>query len=296
MMVLILTVFFLFVLFPLSDLNDLISSQVSKLTQNRVYFQFDQMHLNPFTVSLGMDQVLVETPQISNLTSDNISISPSIMAAFKRKPGGSFTASGFLKGDVEVNVSPSGEKSKIEIVAQNISLNEARQVAQFPLPLKGQLSLTSQALADLTLAEQPEMEVNLTVMKFELPSTTVSTAMMGSINVPQIQFDKVELKGKLANGKFQIESGKLGSSKDDFYGDIKGEIGLTLLNVQGQVIPQFGHYNVTVDLKANSSFQQRAQLFLSFLDASKSMSGSTAQYKFNLSGDPMAPFQLTPIR
>ncbi len=297
LLVIFLTVFFLFVLFPLSDLNDLISSQVSKFTQNRVYFQFDKMHLNPFNLSLGLDQVLVETPQINNLTSDNISISPSIMAAFKKKPGGSFTATGFLKGDVEVNISPSGEKSKIEITAQNISLNEARQAAQLNIPLKGNLNLTSQALADLTLTEQPEMDLNLTIIKFELPSTTVSTGFMGAINVPQIHFDKVELKGKLSNGKFLIETGKLGSAKDDFYGDIKGEIGLTLLNVQGQVVPQIGNYNVSVDLKANSSFQQRAQLFLSFLDASKTMVGSSAQYKFRVQGDPMgSPFQLTPIR
>jgi hypothetical protein len=66
----------------------------------------------------------------------------------------------------------------------------------------------------------------------------------------------------------------------------------------GQIVPQFGSYNVSVDLKANASFQQRAGLFLSFLDSSKSMSGSTAQYKFRLQGDPAFgnPFQLTPIR
>ena len=79
---------------------------------------------------------------------------------------------------------------------------------------------------------------------------------MGSVNIPQIKFDKVELKGKLSNGKFLIESGKLGSPKDDFYGDIKGELGLTLLQVQGQVVPQIGAYNISVDLKANTAFQK----------------------------------------
>lgn len=302
LLVLLLTIVFLFILFPLSDLNDWASSQVSKLTQNKVYLQFDQLHLNPFTVTLGLDQVSIDTPQISGLTSSKVQVSPSILAAFKKKPGGTFRAEGLFKGDVEVQVSPAAangavEKTKIDITAQNLSLKEARQILQLNLPISGQLNLTAQGLADLSLAEQPEVDMNLTVNRFELSSTTVSTAMMGSVNVPQIKFDKVELKGKLANGKFQIESGKLGSAQDDFYGDIKGELGLTLMQVQGQVVPQVGAYNISVDLKANAAFQQRAQLFLSFLDSSRTMEGSTAHYKFRVQGDPMGqPFNLTPMR
>lgn len=302
LLILTLTLVFLFLLFPLSDLNDLISNEVSRLTQNRVYFQFDKMHINPLTASLNLDNVLVETPQISNLTSDSVQISPSLMAAFQKKPGGTFVATGLLKGDVEVNITPTDGKTKIELNAQNISLSEAREIAQLNLPIKGQVTLTSQALTDYNLldgsmTEQPEMDLNLSVLKFELPSTTITNHMLGSINIPQIQFDKVELKGRLTNGKFQIESGKLGTSKDPLYGDVKGEIGLSLTNINGQITPQFGSYNITVDLKANSDFQSRAQLFLSFLDASKTLQGSTAQYKFKLQGDMMNnSFQLNPVR
>ena len=69
-LIVLLTIVFLFLLFPLSDLNDWASSQVSKLTQNKVYLQFDQLHLNPFTVTLGLDQVTIDTPQISGLASN----------------------------------------------------------------------------------------------------------------------------------------------------------------------------------------------------------------------------------
>lgn len=302
LLVLLLTIVFLFILFPLSDLNDWASSQVSKLTQNKVYLQFDQLHLNPFTVTLGLDQVSIDTPQIAGLTSSKVSLSPSIMAAFKKKPGGTFRAEGLFKGDVEVQMAPAPstgttDKTKIDIEAQSLSLKEARQILQVGLPITGSLNLKAQAVADLTMSEQPEVDASLTINHFELASTTVATAMMGSVNVPQIKFDKVELKGKLSNGKFQIESGKLGSPKDDFYGDIKGELGLTFLQVQGQVVPQVGAYNIAVDLKANAAFQQRAQLFLSFLDSSRTMEGSTAHYKFRVQGDPMGqPFNLTPMR
>ena len=51
LLIFVLTLVFLILLFPLGDLNDLISSQVSKLTNGQVYFQFDNMHLNPLATS-----------------------------------------------------------------------------------------------------------------------------------------------------------------------------------------------------------------------------------------------------
>jgi type II secretion system protein N len=311
--VLLLSIVFLFVLFPLGDLNDLASTEVSKATNNSIYLQFENMSLNPLTMTVGLENLSIETPQTNTLKAEQLKISPSIAAAVTKQIGGTLTVAGFLKGDVSLEISPSAggegpKKSKVNIVASNISLNEARQVARLNLPLKGQMNLTSQAVIDLnpfiapnpednSAYEQPEMDVNLTITQFEVPSTTVNTGMMGSLNVPEVKFDKVELKGKLSNGKFQIESGKLGSNKNDLYGDIRGELGLNLIKSGGRIIPQFTTYNISVDLKANTSFQQKAGLFLSFLESSKTSSGPTAQYKFRVQGDMMGgAFNMTPIR
>jgi type II secretion system protein N len=312
-LVLLLSIVFLFILFPLGDLNDLVSSEVSKATQNRVYMQFENMSLNPLTLTVGLEKLSIETPSTNTIAADELKVSPSLTAAVTKQIGGTLNASGFLKGDVSIEISPASggegpKKSKVDIVASDISLNDARQVARLSLPLKGQLNLTSQAVIDLnpfiapnpednSTYEQPDMDVNLTITKFELPSTTVNTGMMGSLNVPEVKFDKVELKGKLSNGKFQIESGKLGSNKNDLYGDIRGELGLSLVKSNGRIIPQFGSYNISVDLKANTAFQQKAGLFLSFLESSKTSSGATAQYKFRVQGDMMGgAFNMTPIR
>jgi type II secretion system protein N len=311
--VLLLSIVFLFVLFPLGDLNDLASTEVSKATNNSIYLQFENMSLNPLTMTVGLENLSIETPQTNTLKAEQLKISPSIAAAVTKQIGGTLTVAGFLKGDISLEISPSAggegpKKSKVNIVASNISLNEARQVARLNLPLKGQMNLTSQAVIDLnpfiapnpednSAYEQPEMDVNLTITQFEVPSTTVNTGMMGSLNVPEVKFDKVELKGKLSNGKFQIESGKLGSNKNDLYGDIRGELGLNLIKSGGRIIPQFTTYNISVDLKANTSFQQKAGLFLSFLESSKTSSGPTAQYKFRVQGDMMGgAFNMTPIR
>ncbi len=302
LLTLFLSVVFLVLLFPLSDLNDLISSQVSKLTNNKVFLQFDKMSLNPLSPSVSFEKLYVETPQISGLTSDELSVSPSISALISKKPGGTVTAKGFLKGELEISMSPAPanggvDKSKIDISASNLSLNEARQMANLSLPIKGQLSLSSQAVADLTLTEQPEVDLSLTVLKFEMASAMVPFQDGLQLQLPEINFEKIELKGRLSNGKMQIETGKLGTNKDDFYGEIKGDLALTFQNMGGQVVPVVGAYNITLDLKANTRFQQRAKLFLGFLDGSKVSSGAINNYKLRIQASAMGmPPQITPLK
>jgi type II secretion system protein N len=298
-----LTLFFLVFLFPLSDLNDYVSTQVSKLTRNTVFLQFDQMHLSPLTTSVSFEKVYVETPQISSLTSEELSFSPSIAALISRKPGGTVTAKGFLKGEVEVSLHPAKsntpgiDKSKVDIVASNINLKDARLAANLSLPIEGQLNLTSTAVADLTMTEQPELDLNLSVLKFKMASTSLSLRDLGQINLPEIKLGKIELKGRLANGKFQIENGKLGTSQDEFYRDVKGDLALTFQNIQGQIVPVIGAYNISLDLKATAAFKEKAKFFLTFLDGYKIESGSTTNYKFKIQATAMGmPPQFTPLK
>lgn len=296
-----LVVVFLYALFPFSDLNDLVSAQVSKLTHSRVFLQFDGLHFNPLTASVSMDKVYVETAQISNISINELSATPSIAALIKGKPGGHLSAQGFMKGDVKISIAPGGasgsktegtegskgEKYTLDISAQNLSLKEIRDAAGLSLPLKGQLNLSTQAVADISFADQPEGEISLTINKFELPPSSVSLGEMGRVNLPEIKLAQIELKGKLANGKFVIESGKIGTPKDEFYGDVKGDMNVTLQNMGGQIVPMIGAYNISLDLKANSNFKERAKFFLSFLDGYKRDLPDGAQYKFRIQAQAM---------
>lgn len=297
-----LSVVFIVILFPLSDLNDLVSSQVSKQTQNQVFLQFDKMSLNPIPVSLSLENVYVETRQLSALTSQEVRVQPSIAALLARKPGGTVTAKGFLKGEVEVSLKPASsngavDKSEIHLNAQNINLKDAREAANISLPIKGQLSIESHAIADLTMTEQPEMDLNLVISKFELPSTSIALQDFGQLSLPELKLGRIELKGRLNNGRFQIETGKLGTAQDEFYGDVTGNLNLTFQNIQGQIVPVIGGYDLSLDLKAAQSFQDKARFFLSFLDGYKVQSGATAGYKFKVQASAMGmPPQFIPLK
>ena len=105
------------------------------------------------------------------------------------------------------------------------------------------------------------------------------------------------LKGRLAAGKFVIESGKLGNPTDELHGDIKGDLGLTFQNRGGQIVPLLGGYNIDLNLSATPAFKERAKFFLGFLDGYKTElpNGTVYKFKIQAASAGMSP-QFTPLR
>ncbi|WP_413294309.1 type II secretion system protein GspN [Bdellovibrio sp. HCB185ZH] len=287
---------FLFVLFPFDDLSDLISSQVAKVTNNAVYVQFDRLKMSLIPQpGVQMDHVYIESIRTPALSAQELVITPSITGLIQQKPYGSVSAKGLLKGDVNVSIgkgnrSDNGvERHRIEVSAKKVALNDIREFANLPVLLKGQLNLETTALADLTFQEQPDVEINLTINQFELPPANVNTPM-GPLTVPELKLSSIELKGRLAAGRLVIESGTIGKPGDELQGTVKGDIGLTIVNRGGAFGQQIGAYNFDIDLRAKKSFQDKAGLFLTFIDNFKSPTADGAQYKFKLSAsNPMMP-------
>ena len=280
--------FFFFILFPVNDLNDLITTQISKLTQKTLFIQFDTLSLNPFGPKITLEKVFVESGSIPTITVNELSVLPSLSALISRQPEGVVVAQGFLKGDIQIQIkaAPKSDgglpRSKLEVQVKNINLKDLRELASLPVVIQGKLNLTSTALADLTLTEQPELELNLTISKFEMPNSSLVLSDLGRVSLPEVKLGQIELKGKLAGGKFVIESGKFGQSSDDLHGDIKGDLGITFANRSGQIIPVMGAYNIDLNLSATYAFKERAKFFLNFLDGYKTDSPTGANYKFKI--------------
>lgn len=286
----------LFLLFPFDDLSDLISSQVSKLTNNSVYLQFEKLRLSLIPQpGLEMTQVYVESPKTPAISVGELEITPSISGLIQQKPYGSVSAKGLLKGDVSIQLKKGTktengiERQRIEVSAKQISLSDLREMANLPVLLKGQVNLETVAQADLTFQEQPDIDLDLTVNKFELPPSNVNTPM-GPLTLPDLKLSSVELKGRLAAGRFIIETGTIGKPGDELFGTIKGNIALNIINRGGVFGHQIGAYNFEIDLKTKKPFQERAALFLSFIDGYKTPTSEGAQYKFKVSAtNPMMP-------
>lgn len=242
-----------------------------------------------------MEKLYLESLQTPAMSINELTVTPSVRALLAKKPYGHAHAKGFLKGDVDLQVgkgpqTDSGiERQKIEVKASKVSLYDVRELANLPVMLKGQLTLDGTAITDLTFQEQPDVDVNMTVQNFELPPASVET-MMGPLNLPDLKLASVEIKGRLTDGRLIIENGVIGKPTDELYGNIKGNMALTIVNRGGRFVPQVGAYNFEIDLTAKRAFQERAALFLTFIDAYKSPAVDGAKYKFKLSAtNPMMP-------
>lgn len=279
------TLLFFIVLFPLNDLGDLISAQVSKASRNQVYFQFDDLNLSIMPPGLKMNNVYIETLQISALKARDVTVRPSVSGLMRGKPYGFIEASGLLRGDVSLNVSPGTptdkgvERAQIDLTAQKVSLKDLRSLLGLPFFLEGDLNVQTTTLADLTFQEQPDMELSFVLNRFALPPSTINT-MMGPFTLPDIKLKQVDLKGRLSNGSFLIQKGEIGKPGDEVQATLKGQIQLSLRNVNGQIVPVMGSYNLDIDLKTQKSFHDKVNVFLSFIQSHQKEPG---HYRFKIS-------------
>ncbi len=289
LVMLISTVAFLLILFPVNDLGDLVSSQVARLSGNKLFLQFEELKMSIFpSPGVKFEQIFVEAQGIPGVSAHEIRFTPSISGLISQKPYGVMYAKGLFKGNVQISVKPGTrsengvERQKIEINAQKLSLQDLREVAQLPVMMKGNLNLESTALVDLAFIEQPDMEVNFSISQFELPPSNVMTPM-GPLTLPDLKLSTIELKGRLAGGKLIIENGQIGKEGDELRGNISGNMEVTLTNAGGVISPVLGGYTFNVNLRTKRNFQDRAALFLSFIDAYKTATSDGSEYKFKIS-------------
>lgn len=283
------TLVFLLVLFPMNDLGDLVSSQVTRLSGNKVFLQFEELKMSIFpSPGMKVEQVFVEAQGVPGVSAQEIRFTPSIGGLIAQKPYGSVSAKGLFKGDVQINVKSGTrtetgvERQKVEISAKKLNLQDLREVARLPVMMRGKLDLESVALIDLSFSEQPDMDVNLNISQFELPPSNVMTPM-GPLTLPDLKLSTVELKGRLVGGKLIIETGQIGKEGDELRGSITGNMDVTMTNNSGAISPVLGGYTFNVNLRAKRNFQDRAALFLSFIDAYKTAIPEGAEYKFKIS-------------
>lgn len=287
------TLFFLFVLFPFDDLSDLVSVQVSKVTGNAVYLQFQKLKMSLFpTPGLNMKKVYLEMINTPALSAEDLTITPSVMGLLSKKPYGKVSVQGLMGGDVDLSLSKGSksdagtEREKIDVHVQKIALHDLKQMVNLPAQLRGHLQLNSTILADLNWKEQPDVELDLNISQLEVTQFMIAIPNFGSLNLPDINLGQVALKGRMNNGSFNIEKAVLGKDNDELQGTIKGSLGIVMEDRGGGMpAPRFGSYNFELELKVKKSFQDKAAALLEgFLHSYKTPTPDGAIYRFKISG------------
>lgn len=278
------------VFFPTSDLHDKISSEVALQSQGAVYLELDSFSILPTHINL--EGVEIEPRSFSPLKIQELGFSFSPGKLFlmgkDRMPYGEISVANVLGGDLIVNIEPGEEAEngakRLDLKAdlKNLSLNRVSRFAKTPIPMKGTLSFETEGLIDPTFSEQPDGKLQLMIEKFELPAGSFES-MMGPVPTPSLSLSKVQITGRVNNGRLYIDQGSIGSPQDELFGTIKGNLQLSLAGGPAGISPRFGAYDFEVDLQTTRAFDEKVQ-FLILLSAYKKPTEKGSQYKFKMMG------------
>lgn len=300
--------------FPFNDLSDAVTSAVAQATGNQVYVQAEQLniHLIP-QPAVSADRLRVETtmPAIeakwAKVTPGLFSILFSIPTIIKASSGNAeaartlgskislnVDAEGVWGGDVELSMGSGKkgeggkERSRMALSVDEVNLKEVGQWADLPVNIQGRADFATDLQFSADLQEQPEGDYELKIAKFNMPAGTINVPMGEAsfpISLPTLSLQNVTFKGRMVGGNLMIEEGLFGQSKDPLFGRIKGQIAVRFYPTPQGVVPQFGQYNLTVDLNTSATVQKELGFAFLVLDSAKEpQSNGGAKYLFRASG------------
>jgi len=285
---------FLVFMFPYDDLSEVISAEVSRLSANQVFLQFDNLGLQvvPFP-ALAIENVTVESTQFPSLEASRLALAPSILGYITFRPGYKVGATGLWDGDAQLNFKTGSKNSQgarmdyIELEIDKIDLSKMAEMAGFPIRVQGKASADIDGKFDAAFAAQPEGDIQVFLNEPRFSPGSIPT-QMGPLSLPGLSWKDVVVKGRLVNSKFLIDEFRLGESKDLLNGTVKGEIELRIQpSGAGHISPQFGSYNLIVDLYVNSRLEKDLSAPLIFLSNFKSPTTTGSRFRFQLSAARM---------
>ncbi len=289
------------VIFPYGDLRGLASSQVSKLMPG-TSLDFQNVSLGfGAPVAIVLEEVEFERPGTPALKADRVSASPAIGALLGGSPGGSVSASGLFEGSLEAALKTSSKEGKdgappsirhdikgslsdVQVGALTSSLKRAGLLG---LTAKGQLSSDFDLSIDPSFQSNPAGAVSLSGSAIEIPAISIPLPGMGPVQLPSLQFGKLDFKGRLQEGNLNIEDLVLGQSTDALSGRMRGKLGLALRGAGGRVNANVSDVDLNIELSVSDKLMgsflgQAIDLMISKYKQKAAATASITKYRFRL--------------
>ena len=288
--VLISALFFFIIFFPFSDLSLFISSSIAQNTRNQVILNFDQLILKLLpSPGFQFSQVVVDTPYISGLEVQEMTLLPSLPALLTGNVGVTAYLDGTMGGNINVFVKTLGfneqgpSKINAKIQTQSIQLKQLLESTSFNLDMDGIFNIQGQGEWDLSFETQPDFKLRTQAQNFQIQSLSVPT-QIGPLSLPSIALKEILIQMGLKEGQLQVEVLDLGRTGDDLTAQINGYLNVQFRQgVNGvQMLP--GNYNLACRLTLNPALETQFKVFLDVLSLSKYKKGRT--YAFRITGNP----------
>ncbi|RME18133.1 MAG: type II secretion system protein GspN [Bdellovibrio sp.] len=288
--------FFFVILFPYNDLIDVVSTQVSQRTQNKVYIDFEDLHLKLFPLpGVNLSHITLNALDYPPLSIASLSVYPSLGSLLTFKKGAKAEIEKLLGGywKVEWQESKGRQKQQIHEVKTEFKKVALRALLQFfNLPVSGSGTLQAKVSGhiDPTFIQPPKMDILLQGQKVKTHPLFLDNPMMGGISLPGLQWSYILLKGRLVDSQLIIEKAELGVPKDPIFLRFKGRFNLEIKKQGSHLWTQWGSYEGKVDLQITPSMEKE-MVFRTL----KTLYGSTRQqtskgirYLFKINGNGFA--------
>lgn len=251
-------------LFPYSDVRSFVSTTLSRTIGEGVAIDFERINLSwGFPVALELNGFEFEAPGVPPIAADRLVARPSLGAMIRKTVEGSIDADGMYSGQIRASISEgailkSGQ-AKQEINAEISGLQLAdltkslRRAGFLSFVAQGTFETTAKASVDPLFEEQPEADLKIQAKSISIPSVAIPIPNMGPVQTPSLQLGKLDLKGRLSDGKIIVEELSFGQPKDSLAGRVRGEFGLLLQkDAQGaRAVP--GAYDLKIELSVSKS-------------------------------------------
>ena len=300
------TILFLFIIFPFSDLKDVVTGVVADATRNSVFLTYDDAGLSLSNgLGLKVDGVQVEVSALPPIKLNSASFAPSISAITAKAPLGSIGLSGLFRGDLSGNLgtvkSGNDQFFAVETSADKIQLKsllgyvkKANLVNSSFLPpsVLGDLNFDLKATVDPSANVQPQGELRGVINKLNLESFTLSMKQRGGftidIEIPSLKFSKVNVVATMQEREVKITEVRMGEGNDGLKILMTGTM-VAGLDKRGKAV-QFS--TGAFDFEFNMEFLTKAlndpdiQNFYNYVDLGlskcKTRTANGVRYKFRL--------------
>lgn len=297
--VFILSVFlFSIVLFHYNDLGDLVSAKVIEATNGSVTVQFEDLGVSFFPFGVKLKNVYVNAPMMPELKAESLAVSPMMWGSITGSPGLKVRLGGIFDGGIYASAQKES-KDKAEFLKLNadwnsLSVKDLLKLQNINLPIKGGIDGELENVKiDLKFSQAPSGKVIIKSKGLEMPSAPIASPM-GPIELPNLKFSQIDISSTLKDKDLNIETGMIGSSKDDIYANLTGRIGVQINAYPGGVQTQFNNYKLNLELRVKEKIAKSGYLplALGFLEKCKTGgSGGTLVFRCVFEG---AQFGLMP--
>lgn len=289
---LIMAFFFIF-LFPLTEVEDLLTAQIAKATNGRFYFQSKDLKIGLYpSIGIKAKDITMNVPALNQVKLDSMTLSPHIPALLQFKPGASVYIEGLYDGSASISAYHKKTTEQGGMVFEtnlNLEGNSLKNLPFSSLPLSGKVkNLTISGEVDPRLTEQPRMKIDMALDRVSLQGHSIQTPL-GPFSLPPVQFSSVQFQGTLDNNSLKLSRLQLGGNEVN--ATLKGKMDVELK----QMGPALGAYDFNLNLKTTEQFESKFKLLLGFLqDYKKNVAAGGGQYNLRVSAARMGvPPQLS---